>query len=142
LEDRRGNLTDDDIKARNEVLRESGGQRYSGRRPTYKGTGRVNYDEYPDPTVFQWTFTGSSKSQAIEYFEKDFGNELGLVKLDFFYTRGTVRTILVHPIKGERLLFWKASERISPQSYRKILKDPRSHNNRRYKKQSMSKLVV
>lgn len=36
-------------------------QRYNRRRPTYKGAGRVNYDDYPDPTVFQWKFTGSSK---------------------------------------------------------------------------------
>lgn len=107
-------------------------QRYNGRRPTYRGTGRVTYDDYPDPTVYQWKFTGSSKSRPIEYFEKDFGSEIGVVLLDMYYTQGTVETSLVHPIKGERILFTTV-ERISSQSYHKILKEPCFHNKRRYK---------
>jgi hypothetical protein len=110
-------------------------QRYNGRRPTYRGTGRVSYDEYPDPTAFQWKFTGSSKSRPVEYFEKDFGPQVGVVLLDMYYTTGTVQTTLLHPTRGdERVLFSNDNNsRISTHSYRKILKEPCSHNNRRYK---------
>lgn len=75
----------------------------------------------------------------MEYFEKDFGKELGCVLLDFYYTRGCVMTSLLHPTKGATSLFSKSHYKLSPQSYRKILKDPRSYNDRRYigKKQKM-----
>jgi hypothetical protein len=50
-----------------------------------------------------------------------------------YYARGTVKTTLVHPTKGERILFSNNAESISSNSYRKILKNPRSYTNRRYK---------
>jgi hypothetical protein len=115
-------------------------ERYNGRRPTYRGTGRVNYDDYPDPTVFQWSFTGSNCDEddtlpPVEYFEKDFGKEVGVIRLDFYYTIGTVQTTIVDAIRGTiRELFTKSIHKMSKQSYRKILKDPRSYNNERYKK--------
>mmetsp|Transcript_25017 Transcript_25017/g.59040 ORF Transcript_25017/g.59040 Transcript_25017/m.59040 type:complete len:327 (-) Transcript_25017:140-1120(-) len=114
-------------------------ERHNRHRPTYIGTGRVNYDDYPDPTVFQWKFTGSSDPNAsvapIEYFEKDFGKEIGVIRLDFYYTIGTVHTFIVDPVSGVvRELFTKSQQKMSQQSYRKILKDPRSYRNERYKK--------
>jgi len=119
-------------------------ERYDGRRPTYRGTGRCSYDDYPDPTVFQWSFTGSNTGSnydenntlpPVEYFEKDFGKEVGVIQLDFYYTIGTVQTTIVDAIRGTICeLFTKSIHKMSPQSYRKILKDPRSYNNERYKK--------
>jgi len=157
-------------------------RRYNSRRPTYVGTGRVNYDDYPDPTVYQWSFTGSSRGirddddddtenqhndkvpllYPIEYFEKDFGKAIGIIQLDFYYTIGTLQTYLVHYQKGTTDLFTPTTtttpkgfsaadayimgtvvdrnsqqqkpKRISTDSYRKILKDPRSYTNERYKK--------
>ncbi len=110
------------------------GGRYNGRRPTYKRSGRVNYDNYPDPTAFQWQFTGSCETSCVEFFEKDFGSRLGVVKLDFFYAKGKVRTILEHPRKGTRSLFTK-DNKISSNLYRKILLDPRGHAQKSSKKQ-------
>ncbi len=124
------------IKEENHLHRE----RHNGRRPTYIGTGRVNYDHYPDPTAFQWSFTGSSSDDPnalgpVEYFEKDFGKAVGVIRLDFYYTIGTIQTTIVDPIRGTiRELFTKSQRKMSVQSYRKILKDPRSYNNERYKK--------
>jgi hypothetical protein len=109
------------------------GKRYDGRRPTYKDTGRVSYDFYPDPTVFQWTFTGSCESKCVEYFEKDFAR-LGVIKLDFYYSRGTVKTTLEHPTKGEKRLFGKGIQKVSSKLYKKIVQDPRTHTDRRYRK--------
>lgn len=110
----------------------SGRQRYDGRRPTYKGTGRVSYDEFPDPAAFRWSFTGSDESKCVEYFEKDYA-KLGVIRLDFWYTEGTVRTVLEHRRKGEALLFSKKSE-LKPKTYRKILRDPVKCTDKRYKK--------
>lgn len=114
-------------------------ERHNRHRPTYIGTGRVNYDDYPDPTIFQWAFTGSSDPNAsvapIEYFEKDFGKEVGVIRLDFYYTIGTVHTFVVDAVRGTvRELFTKSQQKMSKQSFRKILKDPRSYRNERYKK--------
>lgn len=105
-------------------------QRYNGQRPTYKGTGRVSYDDYPDPTVFDFEFTGSGPS--VEFFEKDFG-AMGVVRLNFYFTAGTAKTFLFHPTKGSRILFDRAT-RLSSQSYKKLLNDPFSYNNRCFKK--------
>jgi hypothetical protein len=110
------------------------GERYNGQRPTYKRSGRVNYDVYPDPTAFQWAFTGSCESACVEFFEKDFGIRLGIVKLDFFYAKGKVRTILEHSKKGVRPLFTK-DKKISSKLYRKILLDPRGHAQKSSRKQ-------
>jgi hypothetical protein len=110
------------------------GQRYNSRRPTYKGTGRVNYDCYPDPTAYQWTFTGSNEKKCIEYFEKDYGR-IGIIKLDFYYAIGTARTILEHPSKGEKRLFGKRKT-LRPALYRKILQEPKTHTDRYYRKKS------
>ena len=115
-------------------------ERYNGRRPTYIRTGRVNYDDYPDPTAYQWSFTGSNNDDnslipPVEYFEKDFGKEIGVIRLDFYYTIGTVQTTIVDSVRGIiRQLFTKSQQKMSLQSYRKILKDPRAYNNDRYKK--------
>jgi hypothetical protein len=133
LEDRRQSAGEQPHVTDYLPTKKGGQQRYNERRPTYKSTGRVSYDNYPDPTAFQWKFTGSSKSRPVEYFEKDFGPEVGVVLLDMYYARGTVKTTLVHPTKGERILFSNNAESISSNSYRKILKDPRSYTNRRYK---------
>jgi hypothetical protein len=112
------------------------GERYNAQRPTYKRTGRVSYDDYPDPTVFQWEFTGSDESEGVEFFQKDYGTKLGVVKLDFFYAKGKIRTILDHKKKGLRPLFVK-NDKISSKLYRKILQDPRRYAMKALKNRQM-----
>lgn len=108
------------------------GERYNGQRPTYKGSGRVSYDDYPDPTAFQWSFTGSCEAAGVEFFEKDFGPRLGVIKLDFNYVKGKVQTYLEHRKKGTRPLFTK-DKKITPRLFRKILLDPKGHREKRPK---------
>lgn len=104
------------------------GERYNGRRPT--DGRRVSYEHYPDPTNYGWTFTGSCNGGRAEFFEKDFGS-MGIVKLDFYYTTGTVKTVLDHPRQGVTQLFAKGDD-LSPELYRQILVNPREHTNVRY----------
>jgi hypothetical protein len=113
-------------------------QRYNGKRPTYKGTGRVNYDDFPDPTVFGFTFTGSGP--CVEYFEKAFETQ-GTVRLNFYFTAGTAKTFLFHPTNGAKVLFDKAN-RLSSQSYKKLLTDPMSYTNRCFKKKVTKKQLL
>jgi hypothetical protein len=127
---------DEELRPRRRELQEE--ERHNGQRPTYKGSGRVSYDDYPDPTSFQWTFTGSCEIGCVEFFEKDFAR-LGVVKLDFFYAKGKLRTVLDHPKKGKRRLFAKG-KKLAPKLYRKILLDPRTHTDKRYHKRR--KLLV
>lgn len=104
------------------------GERYNGCRPTLGR--RVSYDAYPDPTNYGWTFTGSCNGGRAEFFEKDFSHH-GVVKLDFYYTTGTVKTVLDHPRQGVTQLFAKGSD-LSPEIYRRILLNPREHTSVRY----------
>lgn len=124
LEIRSGPPQDDDIENR-----PSTGERYNGRRPTYKGSGRISYDNYPDPAAYRWSFTGSSETNCVEFFEKDYG-KTGVIQLDFYYTKGTVRTVLKHPKKGKKQLY-SGGKKIGPTLYKKILMDPRTHIDRR-----------
>lgn len=111
------------------------GMRYNGLRPTYKGTGRVSYDDYPDPTSFRWLFTGSCEAKRVEFFEKDYGNKVGLVQLNFFYAEGRVVAILQCSRKGERKILTEKHQQTSPPLFRKILLDPCGHRERVYKRQ-------
>jgi len=105
------------------------GERYNGRRPSYDGL-RVSMRDYPDPTQFGWTFTGSCKVGRAEFFEKNF-SEGGIVKLDFYYTTGSIKTTLEHPRQGGSQLFLKGDS-LSPEMYRNILQNPRHHTGKRY----------
>jgi hypothetical protein len=105
------------------------GQRYNERRPDYRGQ-RVSTYGYPDPSNFGWTFTGSCEGGRAEFFEKDFAVH-GVVKLDFYYTTGTIKTVLDHPLQGVTQLFAKGDS-LSPEMYRAILQNPRQHTGNRY----------
>ena len=51
------------------------GERYNGKRPNYRGQ-RVSLRDYPDPTSFCWTFTGSCEGGRAEFFEKDLSSSI------------------------------------------------------------------
>ena len=112
------------------------------RRPSSDDPRRV--PGYPNATDFGWTYTGCTEN--AEFFEKEFeqpstqsqqgedddddGLVVVLVKLDFYFTTGTVKTSMDHPTQGRKTqLFGK---RVSPQLYTKILLNPRVHTNVRY----------
>lgn len=105
------------------------GERYNGRRPNYNGL-RVSHRDYPDATQYGWRFTGSCQNGRAEFFEKDFAQD-GIVKLDFYYTTGTVKTVLDHPRQGVTQLFAKGDS-LSPEMYIAILQNPRHHTGNRY----------
>ena len=47
--------------------------RYNGIRPNYNrdSVARVSTKDYPDPTNYGWTFTGSSLESFVEFYEKE-----------------------------------------------------------------------
>jgi hypothetical protein len=107
-------------------------QRYNGLRPTSEWLSRrVDTQQYPDPTAFGWTFTGSS--QAVEFFERMVEHDATeyLVKLDWYFTTATIKTSLDHPTQGKTQLFGK---HVSPREYKKILQNPRVHTGNRYQR--------
>jgi len=149
--------------------------RYNGIRPNYNNPSapRISFEDYPDPTDFGWKFTGSCELSAVEFFEKlvhyddaDKNNNnnnhhqdslpsltgiasIGiLVKLDFYYSTGTVKTSMDHPTKGSTQLFGRSMNgnsnnnnggvsnsgdgEVTPELYRQILQNPRVHTNVRY----------
>jgi hypothetical protein len=100
-------------------------QRYNGMRPTDLSR-RVDSQLYPDPTLFGWMFTGSYG--VTEFFEIR-GSDGEIIKLDWYYTTGTIKTSMNHPVQGYTQLF---GARVDPDTYRAILQDPRSHTGQRY----------
>ena len=104
--------------------------RYNGARP-WDMSRRLPMDDFPDPTDFDWIFTGSSNNN-VEFFERIEEDE-SIVKLDWYFTTGTVKTSLDHPMQGKTQMF--ASE-VDPVTYRHILHDPRAHTNVRYQTRS------
>ena len=95
---------------------------------------RVPWGDYPDPAGFGWEFTGSHEPSRVEFFQKGGdGNSADLVKLDWYYTTGTMKTSLDHPRRGRTQLFASGAH-ISPSLYRKVLVNPRAHTNVRYQK--------
>jgi hypothetical protein len=110
--------TDDDLRQ----------QRYNGLRPSQQwALRRVDVQQYPDPTTFGWTFTGSW--QAVEFFERKVQDKI--VKLDWYFTTATIKTSLDHPKQGKTQLFAKP---VSPGQYKEILRNPRTHTGKRYQK--------
>ncbi len=105
-------------------------KRYNNIRPKYNGD-RINTIDYPDPTNYNWIFTGSNEEGKVEFFEKALN--FGVVKLDFYYTTGTVKTTLVHPTTGPNCLFRNS---VTPDTYIQILQNPRVHTNRGYRSRS------
>jgi len=103
-------------------------RRYNGIRPDYRGK-RVSLVAYPDPTSYGWNFTGSVQESSVEFFER--GTNMGTVKMDFYYTKATVKTVLMHPSTGRNCLFRNT---VSGEDYIKILKNPRSHTGRGYRR--------
>ena len=104
--------------------------RYNHIRPNYEGQ-RISEKLYPDASSFGWTFTGSQEASRVEFFEKMVN--LGLVKLDFYYTTGTVKTTLCHPSTGKNQLF---RGELSPEQYAEVLNNPRAHTNQGYRRRS------
>merc|ERR1712238_27404 len=102
-------------------------QRYNGIRPP-TNPNRIDMYEYPDPTNFHWEFTGSCSEAYVEFFEKDFN--MGTVRLDFYYTTGTIKTVLHHSSTGINQLF---RDTVSPDIYLKILQNPRAHTDQGYR---------
>jgi hypothetical protein len=107
---------------------DSSSQRYNLMRPTDISR-RVDITLYPDPTDFGWTFTGSSG--VVEFFERPDNASGGLIKLDWYFTTGTVKTSLDHPVQGKTQLF---AAKVSPEMYRAILENPRVHTGKRYQR--------
>jgi hypothetical protein len=97
-------------------------QRYNGLRPVDVSR-RVDWVRYPDATELGWIFTGSW--DVAEFFEKDG------VKLDWYFTTGTVKTAMDHPTQGRTQLF---AAKVDPQMYMSILENPRVHTGQRYHK--------
>ncbi len=97
--------------------------RYNGLRICRK----ISSPKYPDPTLYGWTFTGSSEQQQMEYFEKCF--QSGTVLLDVNVLYGRVHTILDRPQQQPEILFSKNSTPIQPQLYLCILQNPLHHKS-------------
>ena len=102
--------------------------RYNYVRPDYEGQ-RVSEELFPDASSFGWTFTGSQQASRVEFFEKRLN--IGLVKLDFYYTTGTIKTTLHHPSTGKNQLFRGG---LTPEQYVGVLNNPRAHTNQGYRR--------
>lgn len=111
-------------------------QRYNGER-TWDLSRRLPFDAFPDPIEFGWTFTGSWNN-TVEFFERK-EEDGSIVKLDWYFTTGTLKTSLHHPFQGKTQMF---AAQVDPVTYVEILINPRVHTDVRYKtKEAKNHLV-
>lgn len=120
--------------------RRSGGKRYNGVRPPANANRLLGY---PDPSEYLWNFTGSD--HHAEFYERTFdfnddanhGSRPTLVKLDFYFTTGTIKTSMDHPTQGKTQLFVSARDQpCTVELFTEILLNPRSHTNIRYQRRN------
>eukprot|EP00559_Dactyliosolen_fragilissimus_P005258 CAMPEP_0184861936 /NCGR_PEP_ID=MMETSP0580-20130426/6511_1 /TAXON_ID=1118495 /ORGANISM="Dactyliosolen fragilissimus" /LENGTH=327 /DNA_ID=CAMNT_0027359617 /DNA_START=189 /DNA_END=1172 /DNA_ORIENTATION=- len=126
---------------------------------------RVPHSNYPDPSIYGWTYTGCCDHGLTEFFQKEvtltsptatqytrFGEQVipaataststasskkevsvrGLLYLDFYYTTGTVQTLLLHPCTGTITRLFGRGRQLLPEVYIKILQDPLLHTDSLY----------
>mmetsp|Transcript_15763 Transcript_15763/g.19220 ORF Transcript_15763/g.19220 Transcript_15763/m.19220 type:complete len:221 (+) Transcript_15763:165-827(+) len=102
--------------------------RYNNKKTNYSLYPRVQYYRYPDPSKYGWTFTGSCDDEKVEFYEQEIYDEAHgsnmFIYLDFYYTNGTVKTVLNHPSNGLVQLFGKGRS-LLPDVYIKILQCPK-----------------
>eukprot|EP00978_Attheya_sp_CCMP212_P018388 scaffold50278_cov52-Attheya_sp.AAC.1 len=110
------------------IAKPGSSQRENGILPNYQGN-RLSFEQYPDPTLFGWNFTGSVEESRVEFFEKKLN--IGTVLMDFYYTTGIVKTVLDHPTTGTNQLFRRCIT--SPDIYKQLLQNPRFHTNIGYR---------
>jgi hypothetical protein len=108
--------------------------RYNNIRPNYLLMGRVNGYNYPPPEQHGWVFTGSCPNTKAEFYQME--TEHGRVYLDFFYTDGTVKTVIDHGIEGNTLLFAKGRS-LLPDIYIQILRDPLATTDTKYRRRCL-----
>lgn len=95
--------------------------RYNGMRPNYSSWKRVPNQRYPEPSHYGWKFTGSCEITKTEFYERN--GENGVIMLDFYYTTGTVKTVLNHRLDGQITLFAKGKS-LLPDVFIKVLQNP------------------
>jgi hypothetical protein len=105
--------------------------RYNHITPTYLPYMRVPERLYPSPQSYDWKFTGSSHSEKAEYYERD--SQYGRVLLNFYYTSGTIKVLLMHHLEGEVQLF-KKGRSLLPDIYRNVLQDPIGNTDVKYRR--------
>jgi len=105
--------------------------RYNHITPTYAPYIRVPERLYPSPHFYGWKFTGSSQTEKAEYYERD--SQCGRVLLNFYYTSGTIKVLLMHPLEGEVQLF-KKGRSLLPDIYRNVLQDPVGNTDVKYRR--------
>jgi len=106
------------------------GVRYNEKRPDYHGA-RVSPQDFPDPSTFGWTFTGSREPSRVEFFEKRL-NDGSVCKMDFFYTTASIKTTPYHPVQQRRTQLFRRCLGAEPDIFLRILNNPRYHSNLGY----------
>ena len=108
--------------------------RYNNMKPSYFPYARVPERLYPDPSsTGGWKFTGSSEKEKAEFYEME--SDHGLVQLNFYYTSGTIKVVLMHDVDGEVQLF-KKGRSLLPDIYKLVLQDPITYTDTKYRRRS------
>jgi len=109
--------------------------RYNNMKPSYAPPyTRVPERLYPDPSSSGgWKFTGSSEKEKAEFYDME--SDRGLVQLNFYYTSGTIKVVLMHDVDGEVQLF-KKGRSLLPDIYKLVLQDPITYTDTKYRRRS------
>lgn len=99
---------------------------------------RVPERLYPDAARYGWKFTGSCQTGRAEFFEKE--TEVGTILLDFFFTTGTIKVVLVHLKENlnvdddEEIQLFAKGRSLLPDLYVKVLQNPLMNTDMKYRR--------
>eukprot|EP00027_Filamoeba_sp_ATCC50430_P013315 CAMPEP_0168565190 /NCGR_PEP_ID=MMETSP0413-20121227/13685_1 /TAXON_ID=136452 /ORGANISM="Filamoeba nolandi, Strain NC-AS-23-1" /LENGTH=86 /DNA_ID=CAMNT_0008596989 /DNA_START=46 /DNA_END=303 /DNA_ORIENTATION=+ len=78
-----------------------------------------------DPRDYIWQYQGGNEQSRVDYYTRD------NVKMDYYYTTGTVKTSMDHPSQGKTQMFRRE---LSNQEFSQVLDNPRSHTGKGYQR--------
>ncbi|WIA29386.1 hypothetical protein OEZ86_011890 [Tetradesmus obliquus] len=80
-----------------------------------------------DPAQHGWNYQGSNEASRVAFYEKDG------VKMDYYYTTGTVKTSMDHPSQGKTQMFRRG---LDEAQFESVCNNPRAHTGQGYQTKS------
>ncbi|KAF6262494.1 hypothetical protein COO60DRAFT_1293389 [Scenedesmus sp. NREL 46B-D3] len=80
-----------------------------------------------NPAQYGWTYQGSNQASKVEFYEKDG------VKMDYYYTTGTMKTSMDHPNQGKTQMFRR---HLDDMQFQSVCQNPRTHTGQGYQTKS------
>ncbi|KAL0482897.1 hypothetical protein AKO1_014186 [Acrasis kona] len=98
----------------------------SYRMQPYKRNDQKNRSQ-SKPEEHGWVHQGRNENSRVDFYQR------GSEKMDHYYTTGTVKTSLNHPVQGKTQMFRR---NLTADQFESVCKNPRHHTNKGYQRKN------